>query len=44
MITLTNQQARQFMLLRHGLIGEHEFIGKQGVLDFIRQAGCVQYG
>lgn len=43
MIRLTNQQARQFMLLKHGLLGEYKFIGKQGILDFIHQAGCIQY-
>lgn len=43
MITLTNRQARQFMLLKHGLLGEYRFAGKQGILDFIRQAGCIQY-
>ena len=31
------------MLLKHGLLGGHRFIGRQGVLDFIAQAGCVQY-
>lgn len=41
--SLTNLQARQFMLLKHGLLGEHKFIGKQGALDFVRQAGCIQY-
>ena len=43
MIILTNQQARQFILLKHGLLGKHKFIGKQGALDFIRQAGCIQF-
>jgi hypothetical protein len=43
MITLTNRQARQFILLKQGLLGEHKFTGKQGVLDFVRQAGCVQF-
>ena len=43
MINLTKRQARQFILLKHGLIGEHKFIGKQGVLDFICQAGCIQF-
>ena len=43
MITLTNSQARQFMLLKQGLLGEHKFNGKQGALDFIRQAGCIQF-
>lgn len=43
MINLSNRQARQFMLLKHGLLGKHKFVGKQGALDFIRQAGCIQF-
>ncbi|HHY81422.1 MAG TPA: winged helix-turn-helix domain-containing protein [Clostridiales bacterium] len=43
MIHFTDRQARQFILLKHGLLGEHKFIGKQGVLDFVRQAGCIQF-
>ena len=43
MFKLNNNQARQFMLLKHGLIGEYKFTGKQGIIDFIRQAGCVQF-
>ncbi|MDR0490079.1 MAG: winged helix DNA-binding domain-containing protein [Oscillospiraceae bacterium] len=42
-IHLTNRQARQFLLRRHGLIGDHLFGGKEGVMSFIRRAGCVQY-
>jgi uncharacterized protein YcaQ len=43
LITLSNRQARQFILLKQGLLGEHQFSGKQGALDFIRQAGCLQF-
>ena len=43
MITLTNRQARQFILLKHGLLGEYKFVGKEGALAYIRQAGCIQY-
>jgi len=43
MVQLTNRQARQFILLKHGLLGAHKFHGKQGALDFIRQAGCIQF-
>ncbi|AFH60359.1 winged helix-turn-helix domain-containing protein [Paenibacillus caseinilyticus] len=43
MIQLTNRQARQFLLLKHGLLGEYQFAGNQGVLDFVRQVGCIQY-
>ena len=41
--TLTNLQARQFMLLKHGLIGAHQFLGKEGAMKFIQQAGCIQF-
>ena len=43
MLTVTLGQARQFMLLRQGLIGEHRFSGKEGAYQYIRQAGCIQY-
>jgi len=43
MITLTVSQARQFMLLKHGLLGDYKFTGKKGAFDFIRQCGCIQY-
>lgn len=37
------KQARRFLLLRHGLLGQTSFRGKQGVLDFIRMTGCLQF-
>lgn len=40
---LTNEQARRFMLLKHGLMGEYKFTGKQGILDYVDQAGCIQF-
>jgi len=43
MVSITNRQARQYLLLKHGLLGEHKFNGKQGILNFIRQTGCIQY-
>ena len=43
MINLTNRQARQFILRKQGLLGKHIYSGKQGALEFIRRAGCVQY-
>jgi len=42
-LQITRAQARRFLLHKHGLLGEHRFHGKQGVLDFVRQAGCVQF-
>lgn len=43
MITLTNNQARQFILLKQGLLGEYRFFGKQGAFDYVRRAGCIQF-
>ncbi|MDF2535645.1 MAG: hypothetical protein K0R18_1804, partial [Bacillales bacterium] len=41
--TITKEEARKFILLKQGLLGKHKFHGQQGVYDFVRQAGCLQY-
>ena len=43
MQTITKEQARQFILAKQGLIGKHRFEGKNGALEYVRQAGCIQY-
>ena len=43
MLTVTISQARQFILLKQGLLGEYRFTGKAGAYQFVRQAGCIQY-
>ena len=43
MLAITPDQARQFILLRQGLLGEHRFIGKNGAYQYVRQAGCIQF-
>ncbi|MBR6164916.1 MAG: YcaQ family DNA glycosylase [Clostridia bacterium] len=43
MLTITLNQARQFMLLKQGLLGSHRFSGRDGALQYVRQAGCIQY-
>ena len=43
MLTITREQARQFVLLKQGLLGKHRFIGKNGAFQYVRQAGCIQY-
>ena len=42
-LNLTNEQARNFILLKQGLMGDYKFSGKQGVCDFILQTGCIQF-
>ncbi len=41
--SLTKPEARRMILLKQGLLGENRFSGKDGILRFIEQAGCVQY-
>ncbi len=43
MLTITKQQATQFILAKQGLIGSYRFAGKSGAYDYIRQAGCIQF-
>jgi uncharacterized protein len=43
MVTLTKQQARTFLLYKHGLLGEYRFRGKEGILEYIRQTGSIQF-
>ncbi len=43
MVTMTRQQARQFILAKQGLIGAHRFTDKSGALAFVKQAGCIQF-
>ncbi|WP_058301487.1 winged helix-turn-helix domain-containing protein [Gorillibacterium timonense] len=42
-ISFSKEQAGRFLLLKHGLLGEYRFMGKEGVCRFVRQAGCIQY-
>lgn len=42
-MNIARRDARRFLLLKQGLLGEKRFAGEDGTLDFIRQAGCIQY-
>lgn len=44
MQTITKQQARQFILIKQGLLGSYRFVGKEGAFEYVRQAGCIQFG
>lgn len=43
MIGLSKSQARRFLLLKHGLLGPYRFRGESGALEYVRQAGCIQF-
>ena len=43
MITMTQEQARRFILSKQGLLGKYRFAGKEGAYQYVRQSGCIQY-
>ena len=43
MVQLTLEQARRFILVKQGLLGDKRLAGKSGALSFIRSAGCLQF-
>ena len=43
LINITKNQAKLFLLRRHGLFGERIFTGKSGVLEFIKLVGSIQF-
>ncbi len=40
---ITREQARQFILIKQGLLGKPRFEGKEGAYQYICQAGCIQF-
>ncbi len=40
---ISREQAKRFFLSRQGLLGHHRFVGREGVFQYVRQAGCIQY-
>lgn len=43
MMRITREQACRFLLCKNGLLGPVRFRGREGVLDYVRQCGCVQF-
>ena len=43
MLTVTKNQAGQFILLKQGLLGDYRFIRKEGAYQYVRQVGCIQF-
>lgn len=42
-MNITKEQARLFLLNKHGLTGKRKYAGKRGALDYIMQCGCIQF-
>lgn len=43
MMRITKKQARRFILAYQGLLPPRRFRGKEGIMAFVRRAGCLQY-
>jgi uncharacterized protein YcaQ len=41
--SVTNEQARNFLLAHHGLITSNRFEGKAGILAYVERVGCLQF-
>ncbi len=42
-IQLTNKQARRFILAHQCLLPPYQLTGKDGVIEFIKRVGCIQF-
>jgi uncharacterized protein YcaQ len=42
-ISLTNSQARRYLLAYHSLWPPRSLSGKEGILEYIRRVGCIQF-
>lgn len=42
-IKLSKEEMRRFLVTYQGLCAGKQFAGKEGVLEFIKRVGCVQY-
>lgn len=40
---ITKKQARHFLLLHHKLMSPRKLKGKDGILEYVRKVGCIQY-
>lgn len=42
-ITMSKEELRKFLVVYQGLYTNNTFIGEEGIKDFIKRVGCVQY-
>ena len=42
-ISITRDQAKRFLFIKQGLLGQYRFVGKDGAYQYVCQAGCIQY-
>jgi len=42
-LSISKEQARQFLVTHHRLLPPRKLVGKQGVIDYVRHVNCIQY-
>lgn len=42
-LKITKAEARRFLIHYHGLDSYNQFAGEQGILDYMKRIGCIQY-
>jgi len=42
-LSMSKEEARNFLFIKHGLMGDKRYIGKEGVMAFINDVGCIQF-
>ena len=42
-MNITKEQAKRFLLMKQGLYGEYSLFGKDGICEYIKRAGCIQF-
>lgn len=42
-LEITQQEARRFLIHYQGLNSLNTFVGEQGILEYIKRVGCIQY-
>ncbi|MDD3999779.1 MAG: crosslink repair DNA glycosylase YcaQ family protein [Bacilli bacterium] len=43
MSVITKDEAKVFILRKQGLIGKHKYFSEKGILDYVKQVGCLQF-
>ena len=42
-LNISIETFRRYILLKQGLLGAYRFSGKKGALEYVKQAGCIQF-
>lgn len=42
-IKISKEQARKFLVDYHGMLSSDQFVGMEGIIDYIKKVGCIQF-